>query len=66
LSTPRATSLLASILLAVGGCGDKVPESATAKKIGEQPKQIIDKAAGDVTRALKTGTEARQSGDKKD
>jgi len=44
----------------------KTPESETAKKIGQQPKQIIDKAAADVNKALKTGTEARREAEKKE
>ena len=47
---PR-TSLLAALALAAA-CGDKVPQSEAAKKVGDQPKQIIDKAATDVGKAM--------------
>ena len=53
------------LLFSVSSCS-KTPESETAKQIGQQPKQVVDKAAADVTKALKTGTEARQSSEKKD
>jgi hypothetical protein len=44
----------------------KTPESEAAKKIGEQPKQIIDKAAADVNKALQKGAEARREAEKKE
>jgi outer membrane murein-binding lipoprotein Lpp len=50
----------------LAGCGDKVPESQTSKKIGEQPKQIVDKVTSDVNKALQTGTAARQEAEKKE
>lgn len=50
----------------VAGCGDKVPESAAAKKLGEQPKQIVDKVTSDVNKAMQAGTAARQEAEKKE
>ena len=44
----------------------KTPESETAKKIGEQPKNIVNKVTTDVNKALQTGTAARQEDEKKD
>ena len=55
--------LLAMVL--VSGCG-KTPESETAKRIGEQPKQIVDKAAADLSKALQKGAEQRQEAEKKE
>ena len=52
-------------LVMISAC-TKTPESETAKKIGEQPKQIIDKASADVNKALQTGTAARQEAEKKE
>ena len=52
--------------VALGGCGDKVPESAAAKKIGEQPKQIIDKVTSDVGKAMQQAAERQQSAEKKE
>ncbi len=47
------------------GC-NKTPESETARKIGEQPRQIIDKATADVGKAMQKGTEQRQEAEKKE
>jgi hypothetical protein len=44
----------------------KTPESETAVKVGQQPKQIIDKATTDVNKALQKGMEARQEAEKKE
>ena len=54
------------VFLAMISACTKTPESETAKKIGEQPKQIIDKASADVNKALQTGTAARQEAEKKE
>jgi hypothetical protein len=68
LSTSRRINFLLAIAfaLATAGCGDKVPESAAARKIGEQPKQIIDKVTGDVNKALQKDAEQRQEAEKKE
>jgi hypothetical protein len=50
----------------LAGCGDKTPESQTAVEVGKKPKQIVDKAAADVNKALQTGTAARQEAEKKE
>ena len=47
------------------GCS-KTPESETAKKIGEQPKQIVDKVISDVNKAMQKGAEQRQEAEKKE
>ncbi|HUN67954.1 MAG TPA: hypothetical protein VMU46_04095 [Burkholderiales bacterium] len=54
-----------SLVFLVSGCS-KTPESETAKKIGEQPKQIVDKVTTDVNKALQKGMEQRQEAEKKD
>jgi len=41
------------------GCS-KLPESETAKKMGAQPKQIIDKVTADVNKAMQKAMEQRQ------
>jgi uncharacterized protein YceK len=56
--------LLASVLL-FSGCG-KLPESETAKKIGAQPKQIIDKVTTDVGKAMQKNAEQQQEAEKKE
>jgi len=43
----------------------KTPESETAKKIGEQPKQIIDKVTTDVNAAMQKEGQ-RQEAEKKE
>jgi PBP1b-binding outer membrane lipoprotein LpoB len=53
------------LIFLFSGCS-KTPESATAKKIGEQPKQIVDKVTSDVNKALQKGTEQRQEAEKKE
>ena len=52
--------------MALAGCGDKVPESAASRKLGEQPKQIIDKVTVDVNKAMQKDLERRQEAEKKE
>jgi hypothetical protein len=49
----------------ISGCG-KTPESETARKIGGQPKQIVDKVTADVSKAMQKGAEQRQEAEKKE
>jgi hypothetical protein len=41
------------VLLAA--CGDKIPESEAAKRLGQQPKKIVDRVTTDVGRAMQQG-----------
>ena len=50
---------------ALAACGDKVPESVAAKKLGNAPKEIIDKATTDANQALKQGAERARDADAK-
>ncbi len=52
-------TLLSCIALActVAACGDKTPQSESAKQVGAAPKQIVDKAAGEVGKAVEQGAE---------
>ena len=59
----RFSPLFLAALLAAG-CS-KVPESGAAKKVGEQPRQVVDKAAADVGKALQQGADARREADEK-
>jgi PBP1b-binding outer membrane lipoprotein LpoB len=52
LSISQRIDLVLLVAVALAGCGDKVPESSAAKKVGEQPKQIVDKVTTDVTKAM--------------
>jgi hypothetical protein len=60
---PKAMLVLALATLPLVGCGDKVPESETAKQIGAAPKQTVDKAAADVTKALDQGAQRDKQAD---
>ena len=55
--------MAAAILLA--GCGDKVPQSEAAKKVGDQPKQVVDRAAQDAAKVLQQGADRTADADKK-
>ena len=66
MSIPREIKFLVLVALLLGGCGNKTPESQTAVNVGKQPKQIVDKAAADVNKALQTGAAARQDAEKKE
>ncbi len=58
----RAIALLVAVLLAAS-CGDKVPQSEAAKKLGAAPKQAVDKAAAGAAEALQKGAERAKQGD---
>jgi uncharacterized lipoprotein len=49
----------------LSACG-KMPESETSKKIGEQPKQIIDKVTTDVDKAMQKNAEQMRDAEKKE
>ena len=49
----------------IAGCGEKVPQSETAKKIGDRPKQVLDKAAADTAKALQQGADRSRDDEKK-
>jgi len=66
LSTPRRTSLLFALLL-LAACGDKVPESEAAKRVGQQPKKTLDSVSGKVNDLMQQqgqGSERLKEGDK--
>ena len=52
--------------LLCAACGDKVPESEAARRIGQQPKQLLDKVETDVNKAMQKGMEQRQDAEKKE
>ena len=49
----------------LSGCGDKVPQSEAAKKVGDQPKQAVDRAAQDAARVLQQGADRTADADRK-
>ena len=42
-------------MLVVAACGDKVPESEAAKRIGQQPKKTVDSVSNKVGDLMKQG-----------
>ena len=54
-----------AVLCLLAACGDRVPQSEAAKKIGDIPKQTVDKASTGVNDALKQGAERLKSEDEK-
>ena len=66
MSTSRRTSLALLLAAALAGCGDKVPQSEAAKKVGGQPKQLLNQVETDVNKALQKGMEQRQQAEKKE
>ena len=66
MSISRRIRLVLALAFALAGCGDKVPESAAARKVGEQPKQVIDKVSGDVGKAMQQAAERQQNAEKKE
>jgi hypothetical protein len=60
-------NILSSILLIfIFSACNKLPESETARKIGEQPKQLINKVTDDVNKAIQKDLEQRQEAEKKE
>jgi len=49
----RIEFLIIVVLLAA--CGDKVPESEAARRIGQQPKKLVDSVSSKVGDAMKQG-----------
>ena len=41
-------ALLACAVLLLAACGDKVPESEAARRIGQQPKKTVDSVSNKV------------------
>ena len=54
MSTLRKISLLSAIFL-LSACGDKVPESEAAKRIGQQPKKTVDSVSSKVGDLMQQG-----------
>ena len=44
-----------SLVLLLAGCGDKVPESEAAKRIGQQPKKTVDSVSSKVGNLMQQG-----------
>lgn len=59
-------ALFSIILVFMFSACNKLPESETAKKVGAQPKQLVDKVSGDVNKAMQQAAERQQSAEKKE
>jgi len=46
---------LACAVLLVAACGNKVPESEAAKRVGQQPKQTVDSFTNMANSAMQQG-----------
>jgi len=51
------------MLLSISACGEKVPVSEAAKRVGSIPKNTLDKATGDVRSAIEKGEERNRQAD---
>jgi hypothetical protein len=58
--------LFACLFLVAAGCGDKVPQSEAAKRVGDIPKQTVDRATTDVNKAMQQGSERLKEGEKEE
>ena len=50
-----STLLRISLVLLLAACGDKVPESEAAKRIGQQPKKTVDSVSSKVGNLMQQG-----------
>ena len=59
MSTLLRTSFLAVTFL-LSGCGDKVPESEAAKRVGQQPKKTVDSVSSKVGNLMQQGQDSER------
>ena len=52
----------AVLVLALAGCGDKVPQSDASKRVGSAPRQAVDRATQGVNEALQKDAERAKKG----
>ena len=55
MSTRRRIEALLVVALLLAACGDKVPESEAAKRLGQQPKKLVDRVTTDASKAMQQG-----------
>ena len=53
------TALLC-LALGLAACGDKVPESEAARRIGQQPKKTLDSVSSKVGNAMQQGQDSER------
>ena len=52
--------LLLCAVLAIAACGNKVPESEAARRVGNIPKQTVDNVSNKIQDAMKQGQESER------
>ena len=60
MSTLRRIEPLLVVALLLAACGDKVPESEAARRLGQQPKKILDRVTTDVGKAMQQGQDSER------
>jgi hypothetical protein len=60
LSTLRRIEALFVVAPLLAACGDKVPESEAARRLGQQPKKIVDRVTTDVGKAMQQGQDSER------
>jgi hypothetical protein len=60
LSTLRRIEALLVVALLLAACGDKVPESEAARRLGQQPKKIVDRVTTNVGSAMQQGQDSER------
>ena len=65
MAAARKAVLAATVaVMLLPACGDRVPESGSARQFGAAPKQSVDEVTNDTARALELGAQrARQGSD---
>ncbi len=60
MSTLRRIEALLVVALLLAACGDKVPESEAARRLGQQPKKIVDRVTTDIGKAMQQGQDSER------
>jgi hypothetical protein len=60
LSTLRRIEALLVVALLLAACGDKVPESEAARRLGQQPKKIVDRVTTNIGKAMQQGQDSER------
>ncbi len=60
MSILRRIEVLLVVALLLAACGDKVPESEAARRLGQQPKKIVDRVTTDVGKAMQQGQDSER------
>ena len=60
MSTLRRIEALLVVALLLAACGNKVPESEAARRLGQQPKKIVDRVTTDIGKAMQQGQDSER------